>query len=272
MCQSNMIKATVGILTFNSEKYLNRCLNSVKKFNEILIIDGGSKDDTLKIAKKFKCKIKQQPKQFKFNNNKIRDFSKLRKYILKLSKNELVLFLDSDEFLKRTALKKIDFYSKSQTSKKKYYSFLLGRFPMHKNKIITQKTIFYPNYQERLFYKSNIKTFVKPVHERVIPNNKYLTKKKIEDASIIFPLDINYQRLYDKCKYYFEIEKTMISRKNFLNSLNFVFHRFLIILKYIFTGLFFKSKKLDKDYKDFENKLIKIHIFFSFKLLLKAFS
>ena len=91
----------------------------LKKFNEILIIDGGSKDETLKIAKKFKCKIKQQPKQFKFNNNKIRDFSKLRKYILKLSKNELVLFLDSDEFLKRTALKKIDFYSKSQTSKKK---------------------------------------------------------------------------------------------------------------------------------------------------------
>ena len=100
MCPSNMIKATVGILTYNSEKYLYNCLNSVKKFNEILIIDGGSKDDTLKIAKKFKCKIKQQPKQFKFNNNKIRDFSKLREYILKLSKNELVLFLDSDELLK----------------------------------------------------------------------------------------------------------------------------------------------------------------------------
>ena len=28
------------------------------KLNEILIIDGGSKDNTLKIAKKFKCKIK----------------------------------------------------------------------------------------------------------------------------------------------------------------------------------------------------------------------
>ena len=58
MNQSNMIKATVGILTFNSAKYLYHCLNSVKKFNEILIIDGGSKDNTLKIAKKFKCKIK----------------------------------------------------------------------------------------------------------------------------------------------------------------------------------------------------------------------
>lgn len=272
MNQSNMIKATVGILTFNSAKYLYHCLNSVKKFNEILIIDGGSKDNTLKIAKKFKCKIKHQPKKFKFNNNKISDFSKLRNYILKLSKNELVLFLDSDEFLNKSVLKKIDFYSKSKTSKKKYYSFLLGRFPIHKNKTIKQKTIFYPNYQERLFYKSNIKTFVKPVHERAIPKNKYLIKKKIENASIIFPLDINYQRIYKKCKYYFEIEKNMVSRKKFLNSLNFVTYRILVIMKYIYTGLFLRSKKLDKDFKNFENKLIKINIFFTLKLLFKTFS
>ena len=193
------------------------------KFNEILIIDGGSKDGTLKIAKKFKCKIKRQPKKFKFKNNKIKDFSKLRDYILKLSKNDLVLFLDSDEFLKKSALKRIDFYSKSQISKKKYYSFLLGRFPIHKNKTITQKTIFYPNYQDRLFYKSNIKTFIKPVHERVIPKNKYLIKKKIENASILFPLDINYKKIYKKYEYYFEIEKNIISRKNFFNSLKFTF-------------------------------------------------
>ena len=267
-----MIKATVGILTFNSAKYLSKCLNSVKSFNEILIIDGGSKDGTLKIAKKFKCKIKRQPKKFKFKNNKIKDFSKLRDYILKLSKNDLVLFLDSDEFLKKSALKRIDFYSKSQISKKKYYSFLLGRFPIHKNKIITQKTIFYPNYQDRLFYKSNIKRFIKPVHERVIPKNKYLEKKKIENASILFPLEINYNKVYNKCEYYFEIEKTMVSRKNFFNSLNFVFFRFLVIMRYIYISLFLNSKKLDKDYIVFEKKLIKIHIFFSLKLLLKTLS
>ena len=266
-----MIKATVGILTFNSAKYLSKCLNSVKSFNEILIIDGGSKDGTLKIAKKFKCKIKRQPKKFKFKNNKIKDFSKLRDYILKLSKNDLVLFLDSDEFLKKSALKKIDFYSKSQISKKKYYSFLLGRFPIHKNKTITQKTIFYPNYQDRLFYKSNIKRFIKPVHERVIPKNKYLEKKKIENASILFPLEINYNKVYNKCEYYFEIEKTMVSRKNFFNSLNFVIFRFLVIMRYIYISLFLNSKKLDKDYINFEKKLIKIHIFFSLKLLLKTF-
>ena len=148
---------------------------------------------------------------------------------------------------------------------------MLGRFPIHKNKIITQKTIFYPNYQDRLFYKSNIKTFIKPVHERVIPKNKYLMKKKIENASILFPLDINYKKNYKKCEYYFEIEKNMVTRKNFFKSLNFVFFRFLVVIRYIYIGLFLNSKKIDKDYINFEKKLIKIHTFFSFKLLVKTF-
>ena len=66
-----MIKASVGILTFNSSKYLNYCLNSVKDFNEILILDGGSKDETLNIAKKYNCKILKQPKEFYFKIIKI---------------------------------------------------------------------------------------------------------------------------------------------------------------------------------------------------------
>ena len=64
----------------------------------------------------------------------------------------------------------------------------------------------------------------------------------------------------------------MVSRKKFLNSLNFVTYRILVIMKYIYTGLFLRSKKLDKDFKNFENKLIKINIFFTLKLLFKTFS
>ena len=109
-----MINASVGILTYNSEKHLINCLNSVIDFKEILIFDGGSTDKTLKIAKKYNCIIKKQPKKLKFKNNKIKDFSSLRELILKSSKYELVLFLDSDEFLNKSILKKINFYSKSK--------------------------------------------------------------------------------------------------------------------------------------------------------------
>ena len=62
-----MINATVGILTFNSAKYLDNCLKSVKNFKEILIFDGGSNDNTLNIAKKYNCIFKKQPKKFKLD-------------------------------------------------------------------------------------------------------------------------------------------------------------------------------------------------------------
>ena len=56
--------------------------------------------------------------------------------IIKLSNYNLILFLDTDEILNKSILKKIDFYSKCKNSPKKYYSFLLGRFPIYKKKII----------------------------------------------------------------------------------------------------------------------------------------
>ena len=46
-----MINATVAILTLNSDKHLDNCLKSVKSFRERLILDGGSTDKTINIAK-----------------------------------------------------------------------------------------------------------------------------------------------------------------------------------------------------------------------------
>ncbi len=266
-----MIKATVCILTFNSSKYLNDCLKSVKNFNEILILDGGSTDKTLNIARKYKCKIQTQPKKYKFKNNKIKDFSGLRNLLLKLSKNNLVLFLDSDEILDKSIMKKIDFFSKSKILRKKHYAFSLGRFPIYKNKIISQKTIFYPNYQDRLVYKSNVKSFIKPVHERVLPKNNFFVKKIILGKSILFNIDINHKNIYEKCRYYYQIEKTMVSRRNFVSSFNFVLFRFFAVIKYFYKSIFFNLRSINIEYIKYEKKLIKIHALFSFKLLLNVF-
>ena len=267
-----MINATVGILTFNSAKYLDNCLKSVKNFKEILIFDGGSNDNTLNIAKKYNCIIKKQPKKFKFKNNQIKNFSKLREYIFKISKNELVLFLDSDEILDKSTLKKIDFYSKCKKSKKKYYAFLLGRFPIHNNRVITQKTIYYPNYQPRLFYKSNVKKFIKAVHEKAIPINENLLTKKLPNISIKFKIDINDQRLFDKFKYYYEIEKSMLSKnQSFFKRISFVYFRVLITIISVVRNFIFYPKIANSDFNNYQKKLVKLNIYFSFKLVLNIF-
>lgn len=62
-----MIQVSFIIPTLNAQKVLSKCLTSISKQNypksnyEILIIDGGSTDKTINIAKKFNSKILKNP-------------------------------------------------------------------------------------------------------------------------------------------------------------------------------------------------------------------
>ena len=54
---------SIILRTKNEELYLEKCLIALKRQNfikiEIILVDNGSIDNTLKIAKKYKCKYKQ---------------------------------------------------------------------------------------------------------------------------------------------------------------------------------------------------------------------
>lgn len=47
---------TIVVITYNSEKHLNRCLNSIKK-HQIIVVDNNSIDNTIKIAENYNVKI-----------------------------------------------------------------------------------------------------------------------------------------------------------------------------------------------------------------------
>jgi len=95
-----MSNPTISIIiaTFNSARTLDFCLRRVreqvydKNKIEIIVADGGSKDSTLKIAKKYGAKI--------INVNKYKQSAEYNKGVgLKYAKNEIVLFLDHDNIL-----------------------------------------------------------------------------------------------------------------------------------------------------------------------------
>ncbi|MCK4667799.1 glycosyltransferase family 2 protein, partial [Candidatus Dependentiae bacterium] len=86
-----MISVSIIIPTKNGEKYLDRVLNMLfsqeTAFDfEVIIIDSGSKDKTLKIIKKYPAQlIKIRPREF--------GHGKTRNYGVGISKGKFLVFL-----------------------------------------------------------------------------------------------------------------------------------------------------------------------------------
>ena len=87
----------MGVLTFNSEATLERALQSVREFDELLVCDGGSVDRTRDIAAAFGCRVIDQDARFKDANNRLIDISGCRNQMVSSAANPWVLMLDSDE-------------------------------------------------------------------------------------------------------------------------------------------------------------------------------
>jgi glycosyltransferase involved in cell wall biosynthesis len=92
-----MVEITCLLPTLNSEKYLTKAINSLVKqtFNdiEVLILDGGSEDNTLGIVENFKdsrLRVIKVP-----NNNK--DLAGSLNYGIAISKGKYIARMDSDD-------------------------------------------------------------------------------------------------------------------------------------------------------------------------------
>ena len=85
-----MTSVSVVLATYNEESNLKACLESVKDFaDEIVIVDGGSTDRTVEIAKSFDAKvlITNNPQIFHINKQKAID----------IASSPWILQLDADE-------------------------------------------------------------------------------------------------------------------------------------------------------------------------------
>lgn len=87
-----MSTLSLVMIVKNEEKYLERCLKSASGLvNEIVVVDTGSNDRTIEIAKSFGAKI--------FYFNWVNDFSVARNFALEQSTSDWNLVLDADEYI-----------------------------------------------------------------------------------------------------------------------------------------------------------------------------
>lgn len=90
---------SVTILTKNSEKYLQRCLDALQSFQEIIVLDNGSTDTTLMIASHYSnVVIVEHP---------FIGFGPLKNMAIDKASNDWILSIDSDEIASEALIREI---------------------------------------------------------------------------------------------------------------------------------------------------------------------
>lgn len=190
----NENKISVVINTFNASKFLARVLDSVKDFDEIVICDMESTDDTLQIAERYGCKIVTFPKGDCVSAEPARTFA------IQSASSKWVLVIDADELV-TPALKDYLYELISHEDapcglwipRKNYF---MGQF-MH---------CFYPDYLLRFFIKEGTEW---PPYVHTFPVVKGRQDKipaKRKDLAFIHLANDNMRLRIDKTNQYTESE------------------------------------------------------------------
>lgn len=102
------IRFSIIIPVYNTEKYLERCLDSVLGQNykeiEIILINDGSKDNSLKICEKYKKRFSE----IVLIDQENQGLGAARNRGIENSNGEYLIFLDSDDYVEKDSLKAAD--------------------------------------------------------------------------------------------------------------------------------------------------------------------
>lgn len=139
---------TVIILTFNEQENIVNCLQNLSDFDDIVVVDSCSNDDTLNRAKSFGSKVR-------VFQNPFEDFGSQRNWAIDNipSLKEWILFVDADEYCDRSLSQEIESLITGCGSLVGGYiagrNFFLGRW--------LRFSTFYPAYQLRLLKRGQVR-------------------------------------------------------------------------------------------------------------------
>jgi glycosyltransferase involved in cell wall biosynthesis len=149
------MRVSVVVISRNEEAYIGRCLKSVSWADEIIVVDSGSTDRTVEIARQCGARVLYHSWS---------GFGPQKNWAIEQTKGEWILSLDADEEVTwelaweiRKALEFPPIQSAFQIMRRNYYG---DRF-LH---------CWWPDRQQRLFRKGRAWFEDVPVHERLVVN------------------------------------------------------------------------------------------------------
>ncbi|MEK7184107.1 MAG: glycosyltransferase family 2 protein [Patescibacteria group bacterium] len=142
------------MITLNEEEFIGRSIRNAKPYvDEIIVLDGGSTDRTVQIAKPAGAQV--------FHAKWPADFAKQRNRSLKYATKDWILVMDADEFYEKSLLEKLQTWSQNTIGVDMF------AFP-RKNYLDGKQTDAYPDRQMRFFPNYRGIKYVNKVHEKPV--------------------------------------------------------------------------------------------------------
>jgi len=137
----------------NEEKVINRCLSSVVRLvDEIIVVDTGSRDDTKKIVATYTPNI--------FDFKWIDDFSAARNFAASKASGEWILVLDADEYVDEDNFKNFVQEIKEDRNQFDAYTVKILNFTGNFGESLVQ------NYHDRVYKNNGEILYYRKIHEQ----------------------------------------------------------------------------------------------------------
>lgn len=160
-----MLKLSVVIITYNEERNIGRCIDSVKTVaDEVVILDSLSKDRTAEIARQKGAVVYEQP---------FAGYTEQKNAALDLAAHPLVLSLDADEAIDGQLAESI----KAVKEKESADGYTMNRCTNYCGKFIRHGS-WYPDRKLRLFDKRKARWTGERIHEKVEMESDHVTHLK----------------------------------------------------------------------------------------------
>ena len=156
-----MISISLCMIVKNEEDTLGNCLSScLDLFDEIIIVDTGSTDNTKKIAKEYTNKIYD----FKWCD----DFSKARNFSFSKATKDYIMWLDADDIILPQDMKKL---KKLKNTLDNNTDMVMLKYNL--GNIQTAESIL-SYYRERIVKRNKKYKWISPIHEVIVPKGNIL--------------------------------------------------------------------------------------------------
>lgn len=181
-----MTKISIIIPVYNGEKYIEKCLDSIKnqtfKDYEVLIINDGSKDNTKNLIEKY-----LNDKRFKLFNRTNHGIGASRNFGLDESSGEYICFIDSDDYVDKKYLEKL--YNKIS---KENLDIVVCNYIELNEELNIEKKIKIKAFNNTTIYKNpelllsiNKSPWNKIYRKSILENIKFPTDLKYEDTEFL---------------------------------------------------------------------------------------